>query len=231
MSAARRWLWVLGFAVGVVAVPVVAQTYVLLSPLRHWPSTPVRICVTSPGHVSITASDLDGGVTATIQALNGTHPRLAKTGWNVTPLGQTVEAVACNQRWALGDGVPTIAFSEMIANTCTGSCLAATFIGYYNCNAPFPDGHCTIVDADVETRRNRADFFGGPYYSLYEPCRPRWEYNIEAIMVHEVGHVLGLGHSQVAGATMYPSVSSCVSAPATIEADDALALDALYPPP
>lgn len=212
-------------------VPLVAQTYTLLQPTRHWRSTPVQICVNSPGHVSITANDTDQGITATIEALNGTHSRLAATGWNTVPsVGTVVNASACNTPWRLGDGVPTIAFTEMISGTCSGSCLAATFTGYYHCNDPFhPDGHCLIDDADVETRRNRTDKAGGPYYSLYESgCKVAKEWNIEGIMVHEVGHVLGLGHSNVSGATMYPSVSSCQPAPATIAADDASALDALY---
>jgi predicted Zn-dependent protease len=47
-------------------------------------------------------------------------------------------------------------------------------------------------------------------------------------MVHEVGHVLGIGHSNVTGATMYPSISSCNSAAVSIEQDDKNALNALY---
>ena len=47
-------------------------------------------------------------------------------------------------------------------------------------------------------------------------------------MVHEVGHVLGLGHSSVPGATMYPSVSYCNNGPATIETDDKNAINHLY---
>ena len=47
-------------------------------------------------------------------------------------------------------------------------------------------------------------------------------------MVHEVGHLLGIGHTNVSGATMYPSVSSCNNGPATIAADDRAALNALY---
>jgi hypothetical protein len=211
--------------------PLAAQTHTLLQPLRHWRSVPVEVCVKSPGHVSITANDTDQGVSATTQALNGTHPRLAGTGWNTVPsVGTVVNASACGTPWQLGDGVPTIAFTEMIPGTCSGSCLAATFVGYYHCNDPLhPDGHCLIDDADVETRRNKTSKNGGPYYSLYESsCTSGSEWNIEGIMVHEVGHVLGLGHTNVSGATMYPSVSSCKSAPATIEADDASALDALY---
>jgi len=231
MVNARRTL-PLVTALGVLLLaPLAAQTYTLLQPARHWRSIPVEVCVNSLGHVSITANDADRGVSATIQSLNGTHPQLAGTGWNTVPsVGTVVNASSCSTPWQLGDGVPTIAFTEMIPGTCSGSCLAATFTGYYHCNDPLhPDGHCLIDDADVETRRNKTDKNGGPYYSLYESgCTSGREWNIEGIMVHEVGHVLGLGHSNVSGATMYPSVSSCQSAPATIEADDAKGLDALY---
>ena len=227
-------------------VPTAAYTYTLLSPKRHWASIPVTVCVEGPGHVSITANDLDRGVTATIQALNGTHPNLPGTGWNVTSVGTLVNAIMvdtaratgpCNKSWALNDGQSTIVFTDRVKGACAGSCLAVTFTSYYNCPDPaLPDGHCVIDDADVQTRRNSADKYGGPYYSLYESCTSGREWNIEAIMVHEVGHVLGIGHSGVSGSTMYPSVSSCNSGPATISADpttpasndDALALHELY---
>lgn len=220
----------LGIGLGLlVLVPTVAYTYTLLSPARHWDSTPVPICVVGPGHISI--DDLDGGVSATIYTLNNTYQNLANTGWNVTPVGPVVSARECTSPWALGDGNPTIAFDEKIRGTCSGSCLAATFTGFYSCESRFPDSHCVIQDSDVETRRNRKDKAGGPYYSLYEPCTRGKEWNIEAIMVHEAGHQLGIGHSNAVDATMYPSVSSCNTGPATISSDDASALNALYPPP
>ena len=226
---AKRLLFIGGVATAALLVPLTASTYTLLSPTRHWASTPVQVCVKSPGHLSITADDPDGGVTATIQALNNTHPFLTGTGWNATSVGPVVNAVPCVTPWQLGDGIPTIAFSEMITGTCSGSCLAATFTGYYHCDPALPDGHCVIDDSDVETRRNKRDKSGGPYYSLYETgCTSGREWNIEAIMVHEVGHVLGLGHSSVVGATMYPSVSSCNTGPTTLAGDDAAALDVLY---
>jgi len=219
MSVKAKWAITVSV---LLLLPAAASTFVLLSPARHWASVPVTICVKSPGHASITANDPDGGVTATINAIN--------SGWNgVMTAGTVVNAQACNTPWALGDGIPTIAFDQLVNGACSGSCLAVTFVGYYDCDPSLPDGHCEIVDADVLTRRNRTDRYGGPYYSESEvDCRSGREWNIEAIMVHEVGHVLGIGHSSVAGATMYPSVSSCNSSGATIEADDRAALDVLY---
>jgi hypothetical protein len=40
--------------------------------------------------------------------------------------------------------------------------------------------------------------------------------------------VLGLGHSTVTGATMYPSVSACNNGPASIDGDDSAAIQDLY---
>ncbi len=227
LSSYTTFLAVIGF---VVLTSTSVYTYMLIQPTRHWQSTPVDVCVVGPGHASITANDSDGGITATLQALNGNHPNLSGTGWNgVESVGTVVNAISCTTPWKLGDGIPTLAFNQMIKGTCTGSCLAATFTGYYHCNDPLhPDGHCIIDDADIETRANKADRYGGPYYSLYENCTRGREWNMEAIMVHEVGHLLGLGHSDVVGSTMYPSVSSCNADPATISNDDAAGLDVLY---
>ena len=47
---------------------------------------------------------------------------------------------------------------------------------------------------------------------------------------HEFGHALGLGHSAIAGTTMYPSMSSCSTLARTLEPDDIAGIRALYPP-
>ena len=47
-------------------------------------------------------------------------------------------------------------------------------------------------------------------------------------MAHEVGHVIGIGHSNVSGATMYPSVSACNTGPRSLAADDINAKNDLY---
>jgi Matrixin len=52
---------------------------------------------------------------------------------------------------------------------------------------------------------------------------------IEDVGAHEFGHALGLDHSTVAGATMYPSISTCSSGARTLDADDIAGVVSLYP--
>jgi hypothetical protein len=206
-----------GAAVLVIA-PTVARTYVLLSPARHWPVS-LSTCITR-GHVSI--ADADQGMTAVADAIN------SAVSWNSAGSGNVINATLCpGTAWTLGDGNPVISLQRQIGG-CNGSCLAATYVGYYDCTIQNPDGTCVIWDSDVEGMRNKADRYGGPYYDANEACTSGQEWNAEAIWVHESGHQLGLGHTNVAGATMYPSVSSCNNGGASIAQDDADGLNALY---
>jgi hypothetical protein len=54
--------------------------------------------------------------------------------------------------------------------------------------------------------------------------------DLRLVAAHEFGHALGLGHSATAGATMYPSVSSCNAGNRTLDADDVAGVQFLYPP-
>ncbi len=53
-------------------------------------------------------------------------------------------------------------------------------------------------------------------------------YDLVALLAHELGHVLGLGESDVVGATMYPSLSRGDLGPRTIENDDEQGVLAAY---
>lgn len=180
------------------------SAYTLLSPRRKWASLPVHIIVDNRGLSSVSDGDL--GRTRTRNAITST------SAWNGAGLGTIVTAVVGSvAAFSLGDGRVMINFRDPFG-ACTGSCLAATFTGYYSGS--------TIQDADIVTNNSFA------WASLGESCSN--ELYVEAVMVHEVGHVLGLGHSSVPGATMYPSVSYCNIGPATIEADDIAAINDLY---
>ena len=183
----------------VVATARPAMAYVLLSPRRRWATTPVTVRVYNVGNSTIT--DGDGGVSRTVSAIRV---------WGIISSSTTSSAAV------RGSAPATIMLNSNGGGLCTGGCLAATLTGYYVSQA----GDDRIYDADVYT--NTAQ----PLYSSGESCSG--EYDVEGIMAHEVGHVIGIGHSNVAGATMYPTVSACNTANRTLASDDFAARDDLY---
>ena len=80
-----------------------------------------------------------------------------------------------------------------------------------------------IIDADIV-------FWDGGFTFFAATTGCSGGFYIEDIAAHEFGHALGLGHSAVAGATMYPSVSSCNTGNRTLDPDDISGVRALYPP-
>jgi hypothetical protein len=188
-------------AIIVLAAAVPADAYVLLSPRRTWANAPVTVSVNTTGNKTIT--DSDKGVSNTASAIGV---------WQAANGGTTGAAAK------RGDGKPVI---ELHTNgkVCNGSCLAATLTGYYRQNA---DGTYSIDDADVYTNQRYS------FTSTSEPDGCSGEFYIEGIMVHEVGHVIGIGHSNVSGSTMYPSVGYCNNGPASLENDDRAAEADLY---
>ena len=185
------------------------SAYVLLSPRRTWDGAP-NVVVDNRGNSTIT--DGSGGTTRIRNAIVST------SAWNGAGTGTRINAtVGSIASFTLGDGQPMLNFQDPV-HACNGSCLAATFTGYYVNRA---DGSVRITDADIVTNKKN------DLATLGEACSGS-EYYAEGIMVHEVGHLLGLGHSGTAGATMYPSVSACNNNPATIETDDRNGINDLY---
>lgn len=185
------------------------SAYVLLSPTRTW-SSPPNYIVDNRGLTGV--NDSDGGATAVVNAINN-----SSVGWNSAGAGTVITATKGSvSGFSLGDGTPMLNFRDP-QNACTGNCLAATFTGYFSGS--------TIFDADIVTNTSHSwtsqgEDPGGSGCSN--------EFYIEGVQVHEAGHGLGLGHTNVSGATMFPSVSSCNNAPASIATDDANAIVALY---
>jgi hypothetical protein len=60
------------------------------------------------------------------------------------------------------------------------------------------------------------------------PSAPAGGIDLQGVACHEYGHALGLGHTNVGGATMYPSISGTGSAQRSIEADDIAGVKAVY---
>jgi hypothetical protein len=145
-----------------------------------------------------TINDGDRGVTAVVSSIRA---------WGIISSSSTSSS-------AVRGSAPATIMLNTNGSVCTGSCLAATLTGYYTGS--------TIYDADIYTNTAYS------YTSSRETDGCSGEYDIDSIMVHEVGHVIGIGHSNVAGATMYPSVSSCNYGNRTLSSDDLAAKNDLY---
>ena len=190
---------IMAIIVGASAEPVLA--YTLLSPKRRWKTTPISVRTYNVGNASIT--DGDGGVTAVVGAIRA---------WSTSLINSSSTSSA-----AVRGSAPATIMLNSSGGVCSSSCLAATLTGYYR----FESGAYYIYDADVYTNQTH------PFYSSRESgCSS--EYDINGVMVHEVGHVIGLGHSSVGGATMYPSVSACNTGNRSLETDDINGRRALY---
>lgn len=193
---------ILSFLLALTVVSAVAESaygYVLLSPRRRWASTPVSVHTYYIGNNTI--ADSDKGVTAVVNAIKA---------WGIISSASTTSA-------ARRGYAPATIMLNSNGNVCTGSCLAATLTGYYVSQS----GDDRIYDADVYT--NTSIQF---YSSRESGCSN--EYDIDGVMVHEVGHVIGIGHSNVSGATMYPSISACNLSARTLATDDVNAKNDLY---
>ncbi|MEO6213505.1 MAG: matrixin family metalloprotease [Vicinamibacterales bacterium] len=99
-------------------------------------------------------------------------------------------------------------------DTAAGSLAAETYWWY--------DGSYKLVEADILIYDGGFTFFGGDSGcsgGLY----------LQDITTHEFGHALGLGHSGVATATMYPVISWCGLDMRTLDNDDQAGIEQLYP--
>jgi len=196
----RQTILALGFAALFIAASAdPVMAYVLLSPRRRWASTPVTVRVYNVGNSTI--ADSDGGVTAVVGAIRA---------WGIISSSSTSSA-------AVRGSAPATIMLNSNGGLCTSTCLAATLTGYYISQA----GDDRIYDTDVYTNTSQ------PLSSSRE-ASCSGEYDIDSIMTHEVGHVIGIGHSNVPGATMYPSISACNTAPRTLASDDVAAKNDLY---
>lgn len=108
------------------------------------------------------------------------------------------------------DGVNVV----MFRNASSGSALATTYTWFSGTR---------MIDADIV-------FWDAGFQFVTGTSGCSGAFFIEDIATHEFGHALGLGHSTVVSATMYPSISTCSQQSRTLDPDDIAAVLSLYPP-
>jgi hypothetical protein len=107
------------------------------------------------------------------------------------------------------DGINLI----MFRNAASGSAIATTYTWFSGTR---------MIEADMVFWDGGFQFFTGS-----SGCSNG--FYIEDVATHEFGHALGLGHSTVGSATMYPSISTCSQQSRSLDADDIAAVLSLYP--
>jgi hypothetical protein len=100
-------------------------------------------------------------------------------------------------------------------NYSSGSTIASTYT--------WRDSSNRLLDADITFYSTDWTFFAGA-----AGCTGSRAIYIEDVAAHEFGHAIGVTHSSVAEATMYPSTSSCSQTWRTLASDDIAAARALY---
>lgn len=185
-----------------------------LVPFRTWDENPV-VVVDLFGLPSVT--DLDGGVTRTLSAIT------SLSAWNGALADIGVLAVpGLVPPVPIPEGVPMISFQDPLG-ICRFPCIGATLATFF---AQREDKSWRILDADIVTNRYQWKFTSQLEDPLAATCN--LEFYVEALMVHEVGHLLGLGHSRFAEDTMLPNLGFCDNSFASTTFRDNACLASLY---
>jgi len=202
-----------------VALTVLADTtadaYQLLSPQRKWYNTPVMVEFNN-NYPETSVTDGDYGK----QAITASY--FSNNGWNGTGAGTMLDGMILSRNAVQGDGRPTVQFNDP-HGYCGGNCLAVTLTGFWH----WRGGVEEIDDADIYFSPNTQFTSEREDPSAFWDCSAG-EFYIEGVLQHELGHLLGLDHSGVVGATMYSGVSACDKTVDELGNDDRNGINALY---
>jgi hypothetical protein len=157
-----------------------------------------------PYYINPTNMDVpESAIAPAVRAAADAWPSQSGTVFSFAFAGFSAQATNAN------DGINLV----MFRNAASGSALATTYSWFSGTR---------MVDADIV-------FWDGGFHFFTGSSGCSGGFYIEDVATHEFGHALGLGHSTIASATMYPTIGACSQATRTLDQDDVAAVLSLYP--
>ncbi len=158
-------------------------------------------------HLSnITGSDQD--VLAATENGFAVWSNVSNTGLTITKVGNGLASDTVRNR---DDKINTVLFADPQTNV--GGALAVTFTNFNPSNGQ-------MSDADIVFNT------GQPFFTSTPDSQ---RFDLQSVLAHEIGHLLGLDHTNDLAATMFQSSPSGDTEGRTLGADDIAAIRSTYP--
>lgn len=132
--------------------------------------------------------------------------------WGIASLGGST-----TKSGAKRDGVNAVSWGKL-----GGTTLGVThYISTDTSQSQVCNGSLIYRFTEVDVRFNNA-------FSWQNSSGCSGGFDLAGVSTHEFGHAVGLGHSNVSGATMYPSISACNFSASSLASDDRDGYSAIY---
>ncbi len=199
MSLSKTALFCLGVTIIAAALPEVANAYALEGP--KWPNGSSPVLQLELGSAGRTLGDGNTSWNAAVSP--------ALDMWNHAmgnlQLGRVMDSTA---PIVSGDRINSLSFgNKFFGHSFGGSTLAVTYYSYSG---------STMSEADIVVNTAQPwDSYRGPLRSVFD---------IQRVVLHESGHLLGMAHSSVSTAIMNAYINNSY----TLQPDDIAGIQALY---
>ena len=142
--------------------------------------------------------------------------------WNSVIGGVRMTSVTASAAVASGDGINSIAFSQNVFGQAFGSSTLAVTYRRYTQNSVTVETDVLFNKAQSFDSYRGALRFGSNGYAIAD---------IRRVLLHELGHALGLDHPDTHGQHLAAVMNSIISNQETLSADDKAGGQALYGAP